>query len=153
MDLSEISNYVDAIVYAWYLGEQGGNAIADIIFGDVNPSGKLPITIPKSLSHIPDYNDYSMYNRTYRFTKYKPMYPFGFGLSYSNFIYSDLQIKNNKIKKGESIDLNFEIHNDSQTSGEEIIQIYIKDIEASYRTPNSSLIFFNRVHLLSLIHI
>ncbi len=147
VDLSEISNYVDAIVYAWYLGEQGGNAIADIIFGDVNPSGKLPITIPKSLSHIPDYNDYSMYNRTYRFTKYKPMYPFGFGLSYSNFIYSDLQIKNNKIKKGESIDLNFEIHNDSQTSGEEIIQIYIKDIEASYRTPNSSLIFFNRVHL------
>ena len=147
VDLSEISDYVDAIVYAWYLGEQGGNAIADIIFGDVNPSGKLPITIPKSLSHIPDYNDYSMYNRTYRFTKYKPMYPFGFGLSYSNFVYSDLQIKKNKIKKGESIDLNFEIHNDSQTSGEEIIQIYIKDIEASYRTPNSSLIYFNRVHL------
>ena len=66
IDLSEISEYVDAIIYAWYLGEQGGNAIADVIFGDVNPSGKLPITIPASLSNLPDYNDYNMENRTYR---------------------------------------------------------------------------------------
>ena len=87
IDLSEINNYVDAIIYAWYLGEQGGNAIADIIFGDINPSGKLPITIPASLSHLPNYNDYSMNNRTYRFTRHNPTYPFGFGLSYSNFIY------------------------------------------------------------------
>ena len=98
IDLSEISKYADAIIYAWYLGEQGGNALADIIFGDVSPSGKLPITIPKSLSHLPKYNNYNMYNRTYKFTKYKPMYPFGFGLSYSNFIYSDLSFNRDIIK-------------------------------------------------------
>ena len=147
IDLSEIYDYVDAIIYAWYLGEQGGNAIADIIFGDVNPSGKLPITIPESLSHLPDYNNYSMDNRTYRFTKHKPMYPFGYGLSYSNFVYSDISIKKDKIKNGDSIDLNFTIHNDSEIPGEEVVQIYIKDLKASYRTPNSSLIYFKRLFL------
>ena len=147
IDLSEISKYADAIIYAWYLGEQGGNALADIIFGDVSPSGKLPITIPKSLSHLPKYNNYNMYNRTYKFTKYKPMYPFGFGLSYSNFIYSDLLVNRDIIKKGDSIELNFEIHNNSQILGDEVVQIYIKDLEASYRAPNSSLIFFKRITL------
>ena len=82
------------------MGEQGGNAIADVIFGDVNPSGKLPITIPKSISHLPDYDDYSMNNRTYRFTRYDPMFPFGFGLSYSNFIYSIFQLINIKLNLG-----------------------------------------------------
>ena len=147
IDLSEISNYVDAIVYAWYLGEQGGNAIAEIIFGDINPSGKLPITIPESISHLPKYNDYNMENRTYKFTNHKPMYPFGFGLSYSNFVYKDLSLKKNKISVGDSIELNFEIHNNSMVPGEEVIQIYIKDILASFRTPNSSLIYFDRVYL------
>jgi beta-glucosidase len=147
IDLSEIYGYVDAIIYAWYLGEQGGNAIADIIFGDVNPSGKLPITIPKSLSHLPEYDDYSMNNRTYRFTRHEPMFPFGFGLSYSNFIYSNLSINKQKIKSGDSIELNFEIHNDSEFLGEEVIQLYIKDMESSFRTPNSALKFFKRIKL------
>ena len=147
IDLSEIYDYVDAIIYAWYLGEQGGNAIADIIFGDVNPSGKLPITIPESLSHLPDYNNYSMDNRTYRFTKHKPMYPFGYGLSYSNFVYSDISIKKEQIINGDSIELNFTLHNDSEIPGEEVVQIYIKDLKASYRTPNSSLIYFKRLFL------
>ena len=147
IDLSEISDYVDAIVYAWYLGEQGGNALADIIFGDVNPSGKLPITIPESISHLPDYNDYSMENRTYKFTKYKPMYPFGFGLSYSSFDYSELFLKKNKIEIGDMIHLNFEVFNNSDIAGEEVVQVYIKDVNSSFRTPNSSLIFFKRIHL------
>ena len=147
IDLSEISNYVDAIIYAWYLGEQGGNAIAEIIFGDINPSGKLPITIPESISNLPKYNDYNMENRTYKFTNHKPMYPFGFGLSYSNFVYKDLSLKKNKISVGDSIELNFEIHNNSMVPGVEVIQIYIKDILASFRTPNSSLIYFDKVYL------
>ncbi len=149
IDLSEISKYVDAIIYAWYLGEQGGNAIADIIFGDINPSGKLPITIPKSLADIPPYNDYNMDNRTYKFTRYNPMYPFGFGLSYSNFVYSNLSLERKKIKMGNLIKLNFELKNDSKISGDEVFQVYIKDIDASFRTPNSSLIFFKRIHLKS----
>ena len=149
IELTEISKYVDAIIYAWYLGEQGGNAIADIIFGDVNPSGKLPITIPESLSHLPDYIDYNMDNRTYKFTNHKPMYPFGFGLSYSSFDYSDLSLKKNKINIGDSIELNFEVFNNSNVPGEEVVQVYINDMEASFRTPNSSLIFFKRIHLNS----
>ena len=149
IDLTEISKYVDAIIYAWYLGEQGGNAIADVIFGDVNPSGKLPITIPKSLSHLPYYSDYNMDNRTYKFTNHKPMYPFGFGLSYSSFDYSDLSLKKKKIDIGDSIELNFEVFNNSNIPGEEVVQVYINDIEASFRTPNSSLIFFQRIHLNS----
>ena len=147
LNLAEVEPYVDAILYAWYLGEQGGNAIADIIFGNSNPSGKLPITIPESLSHLPLYDNYNMENRTYKFTNHQPMYPFGFGLSYSIFSYSDLSIKNNKIDIGDSIDLNFEVFNNSDIAGEEIIQVYIKDINASFRTPNSSLIFFKRVQL------
>ena len=147
IDISEISNYVDAIIYAWYLGEQGGNAIADIIFGDVNPSGKLPITIPQSITHLPDYDNYSMDNRTYKFTNHKPMFPFGFGLSYSNFIYSDLSIKKNVLKSGDSLEVNFQIYNDSQWPGEEVFQVYSQDIEASFRTPNSSLIYFRRINL------
>ena len=149
IELTEISKYVDAIIYAWYLGEQGGNAIADIIFGDVNPSGKLPITIPESLSHLPDYIDYNMDNRTYKFTNHKPMYPFGFGLSYSSFDYSGLSLKKNKINIGDSIELNFEVFNNSNIPGEEVVQVYINDMEASFRTPNSSLIFFKRIHLNS----
>ena len=149
IELTEISKYVDAIIYAWYLGEQGGNAIADVIFGDVNPSGKLPITIPKFLSHLPYYSDYNMDNRTYKFTNHKPMYPFGFGLSYSSFDYSDLSLKKKKIDIGDSIELNFEVFNNSNIPGEEVVQVYINDIEASFRTPNSSLIFFQRIHLNS----
>ena len=147
IDLSEISKYVDAIVYAWYLGEQGGNAIADIIFGEVNPSGKLPITIPESLSHLPEYSNYNMDNRTYKFTNHQPMYPFGFGLSYSSFDYLGLSLKKNKIDIGGSIELNFEVFNNSNIPGEEVVQVYINDMEASFRTPNSSLIFFKRIHL------
>ena len=149
IDLSEVSNYVDAIIYAWYLGEQGGNAIADIIFGDVNPSGKLPITIPKALSDLPEYNDYNMDNRTYRFYRNKPMYPFGYGLSYSKFIYSNLKIDKKKIKKGTPIKLNFNIQNISNISGEEVIQVYVKYKNAFYRTPNSSLIFFQKINLVA----
>ena len=88
-----------------------------------------------------------MENRTYKFTNHQPMYPFGFGLSYSIFSYSDLSIKKDKIDIGDSIDLNFEVFNNSDFAGEEIIQVYIKDINASFRTPNSSLIFFKRIQL------
>ena len=147
IDLSDVEELVDAIIYCWYPGEQGGRAIAEILFGDVNPSGKLPITLPKSINQLPDYADYSMDNRTYKFLRDKPMYPFGYGLSYSNFVYSDISIKKDKIKNGDSIDLNFTIHNDSEIPGEEVVQIYIKDLKASYRTPNSSLIYFKRLFL------
>ena len=87
-----------------------------------------------------------MNNRTYRFTRHNPTYPFGFGLSYSNFIYSELEIEKPEIKKGDSVNINFEIHNDSNISGDEVIQVYLKNINSDFRTPNSSLIYFKRMH-------
>src|SRR5476649_1514046 len=92
MNLSEIHELADAVLLVWYPGEEGGNAVADIIFGKASPSGKLPITFPKSLSQLPAYENYSMAGRTYRYMTAEPMYPFGFGLSYAKFSYSGLAL-------------------------------------------------------------
>ena len=147
IELSEVEPLVDAILYAWYPGEQGGNAIADIIFGDINPSGRLPITFPKSVEQLPKYSDYSMNNRTYKYINYDPMYPFGFGLSYSNFSYSNIKLNKTKIKIGESIKASIDIENNSNTAGDEIVQIYVSFKGKGYRVPNSKLIGLKRVKL------
>ena len=83
--MPEVDELADAILFAWYPGQQGGNAVADIIFGDVSPSGRLPITFPESVEQLPPYENYSMAGRTYKYMTEKPLYPFGYGLSYSNF--------------------------------------------------------------------
>tara|TARA_B100001059_G_C17809391_1_gene571304 strand:- start:48 stop:2222 length:2175 start_codon:yes stop_codon:yes gene_type:complete len=147
IELGEVEPFVDAILYAWYPGEQGGNAIADIIFGDVNPSGRLPITFPKSVNQLPKYSDYSMNNRTYKYIDYDPMYPFGFGLSYSNFSYSNIKLNKTKIKIGEIIEASIDIENNSNKAGDEIAQIYISFKDKGYRVPNSKLIGLKRVKL------
>ena len=148
IEFEEIEPLVDAILYVWYPGEQGGNAIADIIFGGINPSGRLPITFPKSLSQLPDYSDYSMDNRTYKFIDYDPMYPFGFGLSYSKFSYSETIINKSKIKIGESVQASIDIKNVSKLAGEEVVQLYITDLESSFRVPHSKLIGIKKISLL-----
>ena len=147
IEFDEIEPFVDAIIYAWYPGEQGGNAIADIIFGDVNPSGRIPITFPKSLSQLPDYSDYSMDNRTYKFIDYEPMYPFGFGLSYSKFSYSDIVLDDSNIKMGKSVEARVVIQNISEIPGDEVVQLYISDLESSFRVPNSKLIGVKKLNL------
>ncbi len=83
--LGEVEDMVDAILFVWYPGMEGGRAVADVLFGDVSPSGKLPLTFPKSLDQLPAFDDYSMNGRTYRYMTEEPLYPFGFGLSYSSF--------------------------------------------------------------------
>ncbi|MBL8099413.1 MAG: glycoside hydrolase family 3 C-terminal domain-containing protein, partial [Anaerolineales bacterium] len=103
--LGEVEDMVDAILFVWYPGMEGGKAIADVLFGDVSPSGKLPITFPKSLDQLPAFDDYSMNGRTYRYMTQEPLYPFGFGLSYSKFEYSDLKLDKNKIALGDSLNL------------------------------------------------
>ena len=100
--LGEVEDMVDAILFVWYPGMEGGRAVADVLFGDVSPSGKLPLTFPKSLEQLPAFDDYSMNRRTYRYMTEEPLYPFGFGLSYSRFEYSDLQLEtDSSIKAGE----------------------------------------------------
>ena len=147
LNLSEVEPYVDAIIYAWYLGEQGGNAIAEIIFGDSNPSGKLPFTIPRSTDQLPDYKDYSMKNRTYRYIQYIPMYPFGFGLSYSPIKFSDLNFSDDIFKIGNSMTASLQVENISDKYTEQVIQMYITQPDSNYLNPKFSLKQFKRIFL------
>ena len=147
LNLSEVEPYVDAIIYAWYLGEQGGNAIAEIIFGDSNPSGKLPFTIPRSTNQLPDYKDYSMKNRTYRYIQYIPMYPFGFGLSYSQIKFSDLNFSDDIFKIGNSMTVSLQVENISDKYTEQVIQMYITQPDSNYINPKFSLKQFKRIFL------
>jgi beta-glucosidase len=115
----------DAILQAWYAGESGGQAIADVLFGDYNPSGKLPITFYKSIQQLPDFEDYSMKGRTYRFMS-DPLFPFGFGLSYTTFAIGNAQLSKTEIKKDESMQLAVPVSNTGKRDGTEIVQVYVR---------------------------
>jgi beta-glucosidase len=115
----------DAILQAWYAGESGGQAIADVLFGDHNPSGKLPITFYKSAQQLPDFEDYSMKGRTYRFMS-DPLFPFGFGLSYTTFSIGNATIRKTAIKKGETVQLTIPVTNIGKRTGTEIVQVYVR---------------------------
>ena len=147
IDISEVADLVDAILFVWYPGEEGGNAVGDIIFGDVNPSGRLPITFPKSLDDLPPYDDYSMAGRTYRYMTKDPMYPFGFGLSYSPFSYETADVDILSINAGEEINIEVTVSNKGEMAGEEVVQLYVTDLEASVDVPISALKGFQRVFL------
>ncbi len=147
MNLAEVHEIADAVLLAWYPGEEGGNALADIIFGKVSPSGRLPITFPQSLDQLPAYEDYSMEGRTYKYMEKTPLYPFGFGLSYGSFEYSGLSLAQSKIKKGQSTTAVITVKNNGTIEGEEVVQLYITDVEASTRTPLYALNGLQRVKL------
>lgn len=148
MNLAEVHELSDAVLLAWYPGEEGGNAAADIIFGKVSPSGKLPITFPKSLDQLPPYEDYSMTGRTYRYMQGEPMYPFGYGLSYGKFEYSGLTLSANKINKNQQIDLALTLTNTGKFDAEEVAQLYLTGVNAKVETqPLYSLKDFKRVKL------
>lgn len=131
----------DAILFVWYPGEEGGNAVADVIFGDVSPSGHLPITFPKSTKDLPPFEDYSMKGRTYRYEEKEPLYPFGFGLSYSSWNFSNLCVN----QKKEQIELSVEIKNNSNFNGANVIQIYIQKANPKIEDPLYSLKSFKKI--------
>jgi beta-glucosidase len=147
MNLSEIHDIADAVLLVWYPGEEGGNAIADIIFGKISPSGKLPVTFPKSLDQLPPYEDYSMKGRTYRYMEAEPMYPFGFGLSYTTFKYSDLFIPKTTINKTESTNAEVTVTNSGKFESEEVVQLYVTHLNLSSIAPFYALKGFKRVKL------
>ena len=147
INLSEVHELADAVLMVWYPGEEGGNAVGDIIFGDVSPSGRLPITFPKSLDQLPAYEDYSMEGRTYRYMEQEPMYPFGYGLSYTRFEYSDIRLSSKKVKAGTPADIRVTVTNTGEYKGEEVMQLYITDMEATVMVPMFSLKGINRVNL------
>ena len=138
---------VPAIIDAWYPGEEGGAAIADVLFGDYNPGGRLPVTFYKSVAQLPPFEDYSMQGRTYRYFKGEPLYPFGFGLSYSRFRYDNLKMSTDKVKAGEGVQVSADVLNAGDRAGDEVIQLYITDVSASVPVPIRSLAGFKRVSL------
>lgn len=131
------------ILNAWYPGQAGGLAIADVLLGDYNPAGRLPVTFYKSEKDLPDFEDYSMNNRTYRYFKGEVRYPFGYGLSYSTFAYDGLKITKN-IKK---YLVEIEVKNESEVDGDEVVQLYVSCKKSSFRVPIRSLKGFQRIHL------
>jgi beta-glucosidase len=152
LDLSAVEPYADAIVYAWYPGEQGGNAIADVVFGDYNPAGRLPVTMVRSMDQLPDFCDYNMKGRTYRFMEAEPLYRFGYGLSYTRFAYAGLEcrvagIPCNEIKPTDTVNVVVQVTNVGDRDGDEVVQFYVSDVEASVPVPRLHLEGFRRIRL------
>lgn len=137
---------IDAILNAWYGGQEGGTAVADILFGDYNPSGRLPITFYKSVDQLPDFQDYNMQGRTYRYMTQEPLYPFGYGLSYTTFDFRNAKLSQNKIAKDQSVTLSLDIANTGQTDGDEVAQVYIKNPNDP-KGPLKALKAFKRVNV------
>jgi beta-glucosidase len=135
----------EAILQAWYGGESGGQAVADVLFGDYNPSGKLPVTFYKNIKQLPDFENYSMKGRTYRFMS-DPLFPFGFGLSYTTFSIGNAQISKNKISKDGSIDLKIPVTNTGKRDGIEIVQVYVHKVKDA-DGPLKALRGFQRVNV------
>ena len=149
VELNSVDQRAEAVLEAWYPGEEGGNAVADILFGDYNPSAKLPVTFVRSMDQLPDFRDYSMQNRTYRFMESDPLYPFGFGLSYTDFEYSELKLSADSFAADEEaeIKLSAKIKNTGKVKGTEVVQLYLKDLESSVSVPKYELRGIERVEL------
>ncbi len=137
---------IDAIVNVGYPGEEGGNAFADVLFGDYNPAGRLPVTYYTSLEELPPFEDYNMEGRTYRYYEEEPLYPFGYGLSYTNFEYSDLSLPE-VVKAGENVELSVKVKNVGNRAGDEVVQLYLTDKSASTTRPIRQLEAFERIQL------
>jgi beta-glucosidase len=137
---------LDAIISAGYPGQEGGNAVADVLFGDYNPAGRLPVTYYKSVDQLPSFDNYDMEGRTYKYFKGEPLYPFGYGLSYTTFKYDDLKLVK-KAKVGDSVTVKVKITNTGKKAGDEVVQLYLKDEEASTPRPKVQLEGFKRIHL------
>lgn len=149
IDLTEVHELADALLMVWYPGEQGGIAVADVLFGDVNPTGKLPVTFPKSLSDLPDYKDYKMSGRTYKYSSAEPLYPFGYGLSYAYADLSDLKLTENKLshKKSDALEYAYTISNPFDYPVEMVVEHYVTPPQADFETPFFDLKHFERIRL------
>ncbi len=147
--MPEVHDLADALLWAWYPGEQGGNAVAEVIFGEAVPSGKLPITVYDSTGQLGDFEDYRIAEggRTYRYFEGVPLYPFGFGLSYARFTYSDLAPSRTTAGKGDTVGVTVTVTNNGDVPGEEVAQLYLTAQDVPFRTPLYSLKDFQRVRL------
>ncbi len=138
---------VPAILTAWYPGQSGGDAIADVLFGDYNPAGRLPVTWYRSLSDLPPFDQYDMAGRTYRYFSGSPLYPFGHGLSYTHFQYRNLKASPGRLGNGGPATVTVEVRNSGSLKGEEVVEVYVTDQKASVPVPLRSLAGFERIEL------
>jgi len=136
----------DAILQAWYAGEAGGQAVADVLFGDYNPGGKLPVTFYKSIDQVPDFEDYAMKGRTYRYMTEKPLFPFGYGLSYTTFNIGNATANKSTIQAGEPLTVTIPVSNTGKRDGAETVQIYLRKLNDP-DAPLKTLRAFQRVEL------
>ena len=138
--------HANAILEAWYSGEEGGAAIAETLSGKNNPAGRLPVTFYKDVHQLPHFENYAMKGRTYRYFEGEPLWPFGYGLSYTSFGYTDLAIPNAPVNAGDSLDASVTVTNTGKTAGDEVVQLYLKfpDVPGA---PIRALRGFHRIHL------
>lgn len=144
--LKSAEQKASAILEAWYPGEDGGTAIAETLFGENNPAGRLPITFYAGTEQLPSFSDYSMENRTYRYFKGVPLYPFGYGLSYSHFSYSNLKLSSADIHTNEPLILHATVRNASDRDGDEVVEVYLTPMQIP-GSPLRKLVGFERIHL------
>jgi beta-glucosidase len=137
---------VKSIVELWYPGQAGGTAIADVLFGDYNPAGRLPVTFYKSAEQLPPFTDYSMKGRTYRYFQGEPLFPFGYGLSYTKFTYRNLHMPT-EAQAGADVKVSVEVENTGKLAGEEVVQLYVKNVNGGETAPIRSLEGFQRIAL------
>lgn len=139
--------HLPAIIQAWYPGEQGGRAVGEVLFGDFNPAGRLPVTFYKSTADLPDFEDYSMANRTYRYFKGKPLYAFGYGLSYTKFSYKDAVLDKPVLTAGDTLKVSFDLRNTGGQDGDEVAQIYFRHVKSPVPQPRLALCGFARIRV------
>ncbi len=150
LSINYIAEHVPAILEGWYLGQEGGTAAANVLFGDVNPGGKLPITFPHSVGDLPDfYNHKPSANRTYAFSTRQPLFPFGYGLSYTTFTFENLRVEPSQIHVGRTAKVSVDISNTGTRNGDQVAQLYIHQKIASVTRPVMQLKGFQRVTLKS----
>ena len=146
MSVNKAQEKASAVLLAGYGGQQGGNAVADVLFGDYNPAGRLPVTYYKSIDQIPPFENYDMTGKTYRFFKQEPLYPFGYGLSYTTFKYSDLSVPVS-VRAGENVTVRVTVTNTGKVAGDEVVELYLTDEKASTPRPIRQLEGFVRILL------
>ena len=139
------TKYCQAILQAWYPGQSGGKAAAEVLFGDYNPAGRLPVTFYRNITQLPDFEDYNMTGRTYRYFKGDPLFPFGYGLSYTTFNYGNIKLEQT-IKVGETAKIIVPVTNTGNRDGEEVVQVYLKKQEDA-EGPVKTLRAFKRVQI------
>jgi beta-glucosidase len=147
LDLAWADEHAGAIVQAWYPGEEGGAAIAEVLFGDYGPAGRLPVTFPRSVADLPPFEHYGMRGRTYRYLDKEPLYPFGYGLSYTTFEYSNIAVSSVEIAPGESVEVSALVTNTGPRGGDEVVQLYVEDLQSSCVVPHRDLRGFERIAL------